>query len=530
MKKLIFTVWVSGEKPTFDEYLERLIENKRAYAESIGADYHLVTDDMPEWCDSTYNAINIKKLSYFEEQAENYDVMLHLDMDVIVDTDRDFFEENDLTDRIFAKAMPTEKMAKGLDANERSPSTKKMMGAYFGLEIDVINTGVVAMNSVMAKKLNITENFIKYKNELQLKTNPKISEDWYKLFNDNNEAYFGILLKQKEVEYYHDDFWHSIRDDLPTQIGEEGFKHYINKCFWHHYKDKTYCIYSMYVDIPEDKLDEAGAYTGDTIDKSLRTKLQMNKYYDRLLENQTAYAEKVGADYFHFTYDDEYKAFGERCLAVVPDMSEYNVVNFYKIWKLDQLSKQYDFVLYLDFDVVAETDYNFFEWCNLNESIYVFYEDNSEHARLEKDDIWKDVINYRSPAAKYWNCHAMLTYDGFDPTNYAINTGITGASRKTMEQLDYFGEFDDLLEFMDDLVHNDDMYPPRVQGSFGYDNETVFSYRLVTNEVPIKLIGGSGLPWHCQITNEAYQEWDEVPEHFFFHFINKKFEWYFGED
>ena len=50
---------------------------------------------------------------------------------------------------------------------------------------------------------------------------------------------------------------------------------------------------------------------------------------------------------------------------LVPDMSEYDVVNFYKIWCMEELVKdEYDNALYLDFDVVCNTEVSFFDAFN----------------------------------------------------------------------------------------------------------------------------------------------------------------------
>ena len=43
-----------------------------------------------------------------------------------------------------------------------------------------------------------------------------------------------------------------------------------------------------------------------------------------------------------------------------PYLTTYNVINFYKIHLLYELSKEYDEVLYLDFDVVPMKYDNFF--------------------------------------------------------------------------------------------------------------------------------------------------------------------------
>ena len=116
-------------------------------------------------------------------------------------------------------------------------------------------------------------------------------------------------------------------------------------------------IYSLYIDIqnPVSHFENQGKF---------------NNNLNWLLDKQKRYADLCQADYVHFIYDDKFieysKQFG-------PEISEYNIINFYKMHLLYQLD--YDEILYLDMDVIPVTDKNFFKVWDLKKGIAVMSEE-----------------------------------------------------------------------------------------------------------------------------------------------------------
>ena len=53
-----------------------------------------------------------------------------------------------------------------------------------------------------------------------------------------------------------------------------------------------------------------------------------------------------------------------------------------------------------------------------------------------------------------------------------------------MDQLDYFSDIDEVIETMKE-IKEDSMYLPQIRNSFGFDNETIFSYKAFKNNVLI---------------------------------------------
>ena len=73
-----------------------------------------------------------------------------------------------------------------------------------------------------------------------------------------------------------------------------------------------------------------------------------------------------------FEYDLRYQKFELEIKRHYPFITTYNIVNFYKLKLLYELSKTYDEILYLDFDVVCLTKDNFFDNWDLDKGIAVF--------------------------------------------------------------------------------------------------------------------------------------------------------------
>ena len=244
-------------------------------------------------------------------------------------------------------------------------------------------------------------------------------------------------------------------------------------------------IYSIFVKIPKEEHFKGSHHKNDSQIRAEKTISGFDKHYDRLLENKRSYAKEIGVPFKMFTYDKQYQDYQKMFKKDYPEISEYNIVNFYKIHLLYELAKKYDEILYLDFDVVTLTKDNFFEENDLSKGIYVL--DNNKS--VNKMRVAIDKINHgiRSPSAKYYNCQAMLIHEGYGPYNDVINTGIVGASSDNLKKLDYFGEFKQTLNLMSKLKKDGfDFFPPNITRMFGHDNETIFSYKIQKSGVNIE--------------------------------------------
>jgi len=275
-------------------------------------------------------------------------------------------------------------------------------------------------------------------------------------------------------------------------------------------------IYSIYVNIDQvdhDILNEG--YPGDTLNKSEKTRQAFQKYYHQLIQCKEEYARNCNAEFILYENLEHYLEFSKYCKDILPSMSKYNIINFYKFYLADQLTPQYDNVLFLDFDVIPHTTENFFDvWdCQNYFNVAVSERDISLERMLRNGR----AINFRSPDAKRINSVLLLNEHGYSTDIEAYNTGIMGFSLNVNKQLNYFEDFPSIINDMTNLK-NDVSFPENVRGALGWDNETLFGFRSIQHKVPIQELNDR---WHCIIEQE-YRYTAKLG-----HYIHKKFELYY---
>ena len=141
---------------------------------------------------------------------------------------------------------------------------------------------------------------------------------------------------------------------------------------------KKRAVYSIYIDVPE---KEHYANASDMLlnkndIKVKKTRDNFIAHYQKLLDNKKAYCDSIGVPFFFYENDNEYKDYLKMFLSTYPEITGYEVVNFYKIKKLYDLSKEYDEILYLDFDAIPTTSLNFFDVWDLTKGICVYKNDD----------------------------------------------------------------------------------------------------------------------------------------------------------
>lgn len=280
-------------------------------------------------------------------------------------------------------------------------------------------------------------------------------------------------------------------------------------------------IFSIYIKIPEEDLDNPGWYNEEgklqDTDKSKQTKNYFAKYYDKLKQRQVDYARTLNVDYILHEYDNDYIKYVSYFKKNYPQISVYDIINFYKQELMKRYAHKYDEVCYLDFDVIPNTDESIFD---------VVKHDEFGCAETNREAEWGKTVEtkwyntcIRNPSSKYWNCHAMLNEIGLDPDTDVFNTGIMVAASKMIKRLDYFGEFEEVLDLMSKVKYDkSSMYPHNIQRIFNYDNETVFAFKRVVNNIKIKYLGND---WHHKVQDEKWYVFNENAK--MYHVINKRF-------
>jgi hypothetical protein len=565
MKRIIFTSYDdlktnnlskldSTAENQIADYFDRLVENKKNYAKSIGVDFKLYHNTMQDFAvtgELEFTKVNLYKHHLMHELAKQYDEVMYVDMDVVFNTTKNVFEELQLDQGIHVIHQDEEILSKNINeilfqklglrnSTLKYHITKDLLD---GKDNHVINTGVIIGKSEHLKQIKLVERLPDIIEKINdLKNQIGSGKDFVYLrgyYYPNNESVFSYILEEYDIPYIiMDKKWHTICDYVARQKSEAEIYHFVNKNFYAFFKNKTKAIFSIYVKIDDVNLDNPSSAVDSIIPKSKQTQILLEQYKDQLYANKEQYAKAIGAEFILFQRDEKYETFLKR----FPDLSEYDVVNLYKIYLLDELTKQYDYVLYLDYDVVALNSIDFFDHVPVENAIGCYY------STPESLDIPKDKNNYfknyskdfRSPHSKYWNAHALLSEEDLDPENVVFNTGIIGASKKMMDKLDYFSDIDKTIQTMKALKESS-MYPEKVQAAFGYDNETIFSYKVKKNKVPVYQLGSD---WHYKhnyknkdsftkgtssYTLDKYEFELDVKRHnvVLAHFISKNFGIYF---
>lgn len=535
MKRIIFTTfddidtgddsWGIANSATHmhNEYLDKLIANKEEYANSlINVEfkfYHNTMKDFEVDGELEFTKANLYKHHLMDNLADDYDEVMYVDMDVIFNTSENVFDELDLSKGLYVKDQNADVESKNIEevifANIglRNPTLKYHITRDLLNDKDnnVINTGIIIGKSEHIKQLKFIERLplamekirkLKTSNTVYLRTH----------YYANNESIFSYILEEYNVPYViMPDEWHHIMDHNPNGFNNEAkIVHFINKKFNAFFKDKTQAIFSIYIDIPDKNLDKPSDFPDDKVGKSKRTKERLEKYKDRLEDNHREYSKNINAEYILFGRDRQYEDFKDR----FPKLSEYDVVNLYKIYLLDKLVNDYDLVMYIDYDVFFRRNINVFDYVPC-ESLFCCKYDPPEALGIYPNDPnylkWYRH-DFRNPESKYWNAHALLNEDDKDTNGLVVfNTGIMMSTKRIMERIDYFSDIDEVIETMSDLKEFS-MYTPAIQESFGYDNETIMSYKVCKNKVPLYDMAKC---WHHKDNYVSYNSFNKKhPDYF----------------
>jgi len=263
-------------------------------------------------------------------------------------------------------------------------------------------------------------------------------------------------------------------------------------------------IFSMHFEVPDDQFV-------DNVETNLNTKKQFLEHYNKLLQCKQLYAGGIGVD---FVMVNKYLDYYDEMKSKYPFLTTYNIINFYKIYLMYKFSSKYDEILYIDFDVIPNTNENFFDVWDLSKGIAVL-NNNERVLPIEKTTETSQTI--RSPNSKYYNTQAMLLNHGLSSECDVINTGMIGANKEHLFKLGYFNSFDYDMVTMTKLKFDTSVFPKKIVDYFGYDNETLFGFKLKQNNVPVQWLDDK---WHYFFDRELFIPKDTK----FIHAINKRFD------
>lgn len=245
-------------------------------------------------------------------------------------------------------------------------------------------------------------------------------------------------------------------------------------------------------------------------------KSQFKKYKDQIKESHESYAKQCNADY----------------ILVDTDNTDYDYIQFEKLFLLEEFSSQYNEVLYLDFDVIPRTSISFFDKFDLNYLCFhpmekTLMQLHREFGKVRKIDDnlkkhFKSGVNEMyfldgmSPFIKMCTKKSMLFTDGINGKDNVINTGVIGGNKESISQL----KIKDRMNMLDDKLQQakeESIYPEEVSNKFLKNNEIYMSYLIERFEIAHTDIG---LPWNYFLYDEIK---DPHKNNHFLHYIEKHF-------
>jgi hypothetical protein len=274
-------------------------------------------------------------------------------------------------------------------------------------------------------------------------------------------------------------------------------------------------IYSFYIDIEPNN------------SKHTNTKNKLKSYYSDLLNVKKDYAKKCNAEFIMFGQDEVYDKFKSKY-----NLYEFDTLNFYKHFLYENLFEKYDNILYLDFDVIPNTNQSFFEEFDMskinvrsvNSTVENTWPKNTLIQKNEKRKTYDYIIdNHFDKYSMYIKALAkqsmLFANDIYDVTYEVINTGIICASSEQLKKIQLMKNLNNLIKTLY-KAKDEKYFGNTVSSLYEPNNETFFTYLLEKNNIE-----WNNLPktWHDMI-----MENDNVTNSKILHVINKKFEGYFN--
>lgn len=296
-------------------------------------------------------------------------------------------------------------------------------------------------------------------------------------------------------------------------------------------------IFSIYISINETNLQPLEGYFGDSMSRSQRTKFQLAKYYNRLVDCKQKYAEICNADYIVYTNDQEYQKFIQT--KSLEGIKEFDKINFYKIYLLEKLSKLYDHVLYLDLDVVPSTTQSFFAvndvskfcihcvpatkentWGTLTAQFNRSKHCKEHNCKYTYDHIVEEHLDSYHWYIKKLCKDAMLIHHGLsDPLHMLANTAIMGGSADAIHQLKFFNRLNEMLDTYNE-IKQEKIMGPAITDKFFINNEVLMTYLIIKYQLDVFYLPGK---WHY-VQLDIYKNLCSKSEAKFIHVVDKKFE------
>ena len=244
-------------------------------------------------------------------------------------------------------------------------------------------------------------------------------------------------------------------------------------------------------------------YTDDVLEHSSvpdYKRNQFKKYKNKIIESQKKYAISCDAEYMIFN----------------TDFVDYDLIQFKKIFLLEELTEKYDEIVYFDFDVIPQTPKSIFKSFNLDNicayGIVKKPSQNQMHSRL-KNDSWHKMDMYSKTCAK----NAMLLLNDINGNDEMINTGVIAGNKKSIKSLKFKERISECYNIFEE-AKEDNVYPDEINKSWIPNNEVFITYIIEKYNVPYTNIG---LQWNFILDKSCPKP--SAGAHVLHH-VNKEFE------
>tara|TARA_Y100001937_G_C7106796_1_gene325450 strand:- start:600 stop:1142 length:543 start_codon:yes stop_codon:yes gene_type:complete len=178
--------------------------------------------------------------------------------------------------------------------------------------------------------------------------------------------------------------------------------------------------------------------------------------------------------------------------------------------QLEDFCRVYDEILYIDFDVIPQTDLNWFEEHDMNVI-------NCYWNQKQRENYFGKMNVYTKTQAK----KAMLLLDNELSNDKIINTGVIGGGSSIISRLRYrerLAYCNNLLDF----AKNDPMYPEEMSSMWESNNEVYTSYIIERYRIPNHEMS---IAWNFMLDELCPKPTSAAH---FLHHVNKDFQLSFG--
>lgn len=297
-------------------------------------------------------------------------------------------------------------------------------------------------------------------------------------------------------------------------------------------------VYSIYNEIPDNALEKNQPYSGDTIPKSLRAKLQFKKHYNTLKKCKEEWAELCGAEFKIFNTNpdpknDIFNLFKQKFgLHFGQNRKDYDIMQFFKIFVFEQMANYYDEIVYLDFDVIPNGHFSPFDYWNMSkinvlgidskkENIWSIHDLQQLNRNKSPHDTIVKSFDKQNMYCKMMTKKAMLATQGINGNNIVTNTGILGGNSQAIKKLNFF---DDFVFKIDTLIQakEEQMFGPVIADKGFINNEIFFAFHLENKNIPWENLTQQ---WHYMLMSGNLRvPRDELERAYLIHVMDKNFE------